>query len=59
VIWGQAPGAEAKDEAPASTKLDQLLRYCNGHGDLDHLPDTPTRDLRQAAPARVRPDQIN
>ena len=34
VHWGQAPGAEATDEAKADQKVKKLLHYCDTHGGL-------------------------
>jgi hypothetical protein len=45
VLWGHAPGAEEKDEAPASEKVERLVQYCREHGGLDK-PKPQEHDVR-------------
>ncbi len=45
VLWGHAPGAEDKNEAPAAAKVERLLLYCRAHGGLDK-PKPEEHDVR-------------
>ncbi len=49
VIWGHAPGDETAGEAPARSKLERLLYYCETHGDLDRPTGRAEHDVRDQA----------
>jgi hypothetical protein len=52
VLWGQPPGAEKPNEAPAAQKVERLLRYCKLHGGLDEPAD---RNIEHDVRPRAKP----
>jgi hypothetical protein len=52
ILWGHAPGSEARGEATAAQKLAHLREYCAKNGDLGK-PDGPyEHDVRSSEPLR-------
>jgi hypothetical protein len=46
ILWGRPPGLEEPGEAPASKKLERLLRYCSSEGNAEKEPGAPGYDVR-------------